>query len=443
LKRGADATAEPEPDIKISAIGESATATPATDATQQPVIAPDADPLAQLPVAMLKAQRWLVWKSIPHADPAKKPRKVPFYCDGSPRNGTLDTPEDRARLATLDKARATLATGAYAGLGFALGPDDDGNYWQGIDLDGTDTRPALAALVSRLPGYVERSPSGTGWHALGIGRDFAALSSNASGIEAYAHGRYFTVTAKEGRGDLEDIADFVTHILAPLHSPRPTTSATDTPTPNAGEGFFAKVNSKALASLSAWVPVVFPKARPYHDGFRVSSQDLGRNLEEDISIVPQGIRDFGEESGKTPIDLVVEWGSARDAKEAAHWLCKQMGIDPAALGWRDKTPLHTGAVEFAERKRQEWEAANQDGDAASTGHAEQPDDTDQADRAGGRAAGRVVLAHRHRATGGARAVRGSHQPQDRQAGRASARQRPGWDRLHRALAQDGLGVRQG
>ena len=358
---GSDETAEPTPVIDQGEV--------------EPESTPDADPLAQLPVAMLKAQRWLVWKSIPHVDPAKKPRKVPFYCDGSPRTGTLDTPEDRARLATLDKARATLATGAYAGLGFALGPDDEGNHWQGIDLDGTDTRPELAALVSRLPGYVERSPSGTGWHALGIGRDFATLGSNATGIEAYSHGRYFTVTAKEGRGDLEDIADFVTHILAPLHSPRPTTSATDTPTPNAGEGFFAKVNAKALASLSAWVPVVFPKARPYHDGFRVSSQDLGRNLEEDISIVPQGIRDFGEESGKTPIDLVVEWGSARDAKDAAHWLCKQMGIDPAALGWRDKTPLHTGAVAFAERKRQEWGAANQDGDTAPTDHTEQPDDT--------------------------------------------------------------------
>ncbi|WP_186343175.1 DUF3987 domain-containing protein [Allochromatium palmeri] len=183
-------------------------------------------PLSHLPEAMRKAPRWLVWKSVSNGD--KKPRKVPFYCNDTPRQGQLDTPEDRARLATFEEALVVLESGAYAGLGFALGPDEDGRHWQGIDLDGTDTRPDLAALVERLPGYVERSPSGKGWHAVGIGRDFATLGSNASGIEAYSRGRYFTVTGRDGRGDLEDIADFVTVTLAPLHSPRP--KAQDAPT---------------------------------------------------------------------------------------------------------------------------------------------------------------------------------------------------------------------
>ncbi|MCK7578403.1 MAG: hypothetical protein MZV65_23450 [Chromatiales bacterium] len=133
---------------------------------------------------MRRAPRWLVWKSIANGE--KKPRKVPFYCNGTPRQGALDTPEDRARLATLDEALGALETGAYTGLESALGPDEVGDHWQGIDLDGTDTRPELAALVEQLPGYVERSPSGKGWHAIGIGRDFATLGSNASGIEAYA-----------------------------------------------------------------------------------------------------------------------------------------------------------------------------------------------------------------------------------------------------------------
>ncbi|MCK7581547.1 MAG: hypothetical protein MZV65_41920 [Chromatiales bacterium] len=38
---------------------------------------------------MRHARRWLVWKSIANGE--KKPRKVPFYANGSPRNGTLDT----------------------------------------------------------------------------------------------------------------------------------------------------------------------------------------------------------------------------------------------------------------------------------------------------------------------------------------------------------------
>ena len=36
---------------------------------------------ADLPPAMQAAQRWLLWRSIPHADPTKKPRKVPFYAN--------------------------------------------------------------------------------------------------------------------------------------------------------------------------------------------------------------------------------------------------------------------------------------------------------------------------------------------------------------------------
>lgn len=280
-----------------------------------------------LPIAMREARRWLVWKSVPHTDTSKKPKKVPYYASGKVRFGTLDTPEDRARLVDLNTALARLRRGGFAGLGFALGDDGTGNYWQGIDLDGTDARPELAALVERLPGYVERSPSGTGWHAVGIGRDFPTATNKAAGIEAYSHGRYFTVTGDAGRGDVEDIAAFVSSVLAPM------CRATHASASAGSSSFFAKVNAKALASLGDWVPTLFPKAVEYHDGYRISSADLGRKLEEDISIVPAGIRDFGEEEGRTPIDLVIDWSPARDATEAARWLCDRMRVDPKLLGW--------------------------------------------------------------------------------------------------------------
>ena len=285
-----------------------------------------------LPDAMRAAPRWLVWKAKPHADPSKKPKKIPYYTTGTPREGALDTPADRAKLASFEAASAALRTGRYTGIGFALGDDGNGNYWQGVDLDGTDMRPELAALVERLPGYVERSPSGHGWHAVGIGRDIAPLGSNASGIEAYSHGRYFTVTGDAGRGDVECIADFIETTLTPLHGGVPARASKATARVDASS-FFAKVNAKALASLASWVPAIFPKARAYHDGYRVSSVDLGRDLEEDLSIIPAGARDFGEEAGKTPIDLVIEWGPATDATSAALLLCDLIGISPTALGW--------------------------------------------------------------------------------------------------------------
>lgn len=121
--------------------------------------------------------------------------------------------------------------------------------------------------------------------------------------------------------------------LAPMHHRERTT---DSAQPHQAESFFAKVNSKAMASLPDWVPALFRTARDYHGGYRVTSHDLGRSLEEDISIVPEGIKDFGEESGKTAIDLVIEWGPANTAKDAALWLCERLRIEPAVLGWQNQ-----------------------------------------------------------------------------------------------------------
>jgi len=175
---------------------------------------------ADLPGAMLAARRWLVWLSIPQ--PGKKPRKVPVYANGRQRNGVLDGDADLAQLASFDDACAALASGRYAGLGFALGPDGTGASWQGVDLDDLAGRPELRILADDLPGYTETSPSGNGLHAIGYGRPFAALGSNGTGIEAYSAGRYFTVTGEgAGLGEPTDIAEFVERVLAPRHGLRP------------------------------------------------------------------------------------------------------------------------------------------------------------------------------------------------------------------------------
>ena len=55
----------------------------------------------QLPTyeAMKGTKRWLM----------SSPGKVPFYLDGEPRSGKLDTPEDMLRLGTFDQAVAACA----------------------------------------------------------------------------------------------------------------------------------------------------------------------------------------------------------------------------------------------------------------------------------------------------------------------------------------------
>jgi RepB DNA-primase from phage plasmid len=106
-----------------------------------------------------------------------------------------------------------------------------------------------------------------------------------------------------------------------------------------------RLNDAALANLSAWVPELFPKARPYHGGYRVSSKDLGRELEEDLSLVPEGIKDFGvwdmgdEREGKrTPIDVVMEWTDA-DFGAACDWLRERLKLPEETEAAEPAKPL--------------------------------------------------------------------------------------------------------
>lgn len=146
--------------------------------------------------------------------------KVPHYANGCKRSGPLDSHKDLAQLVSFEEAYGILMKGGYTGLGFALGPDDKGGYWQGIDLDDIWSKQELYTL--KLPGYVELSQSGKGLHAIGYGRSFHSLGSKENtGIEAYSHGRYFTVTGCRFNKLLaphpECLANYVEQVLSPMH----------------------------------------------------------------------------------------------------------------------------------------------------------------------------------------------------------------------------------
>jgi hypothetical protein len=103
--------------------------------------------------------------------------------------------------------------------------------------------------------------------------------------------------------------------------------------------WFARVNQEAMKALAGWVPTLFgDRAQPYHGGYRVPSRDLGRPLEEDLSITPESIKDFGvhdlgdaRQGKRTPVDIVVEWGprfglAIATTHEAAQWLADQLEL---------------------------------------------------------------------------------------------------------------------
>src|SRR6188768_3429990 len=175
---------------------------------------------AAIPSAMQAAARWLHWALEPRqrADGTTVQAKVPYYANGQRRYGDLDA--DAARLVDMRTALAALELygPSRAGLGFALGPDGTGHCWQGVDFDHVADHPAIAPLLDAAPGYLERSPSGNGAHAVGRGAMFPTLGSNGSGIEAYSQGRFFTVTGDVLRaGDLADLTPLV-QAAAPIHA---------------------------------------------------------------------------------------------------------------------------------------------------------------------------------------------------------------------------------
>lgn len=257
-----------------------------------------------LPLPMQQAKRWLVWKSIPNADPSKKPRKVPFYVSGVPRNGAMDTPEDVAQFGTYADASRAVATGGYAGLGFALG---DG--WQGVDLDTMSQRPQLYTIAADLMQrtYCETSPNGDGIHAIGYGQPFAAMGSTSDGIEAYAGGRYFTVTGNSvGQPTVADLSSYVERDLRPRRGAAPTVPR---PPAAAPSWVMASVTPEQVVELRSAL---------------LSMRSDDRGLWVDVGMALRGL----DEQGRA---LWMEWSAQSDKFDAAD----------AARTWESLRPTST------------------------------------------------------------------------------------------------------
>ena len=151
---------------------------------------------AQVPRVLRSLKTWLVWKLIQKPD-EKKPRKVPFYVSGAPRDGAQGSPEDRALLTTYDKAAAACAGGRWTGLGLAVLPDSG---IVALDFDNCVSSsgvmdPRIAALIAGT--YSEISPSKTGVRAFYTG-SLRSRKDNAGKLERHPNG-----TRLDGKFDVE------------------------------------------------------------------------------------------------------------------------------------------------------------------------------------------------------------------------------------------------
>lgn len=148
-----------------------------------------------IPSSLTAIPNWLLWRLVQKPD-EKKPRKVPFYLDGSPRKGAQGTPEDRQRLSSYDKVAAALAKGGYTGIGFAVLPGDN---VVALDFDNCVENgviePRIASLVSGT--YAEFSPSGKGIRAFMHG-NIRSRKDNADSTDRNSDG-----SRKDGLFDIE------------------------------------------------------------------------------------------------------------------------------------------------------------------------------------------------------------------------------------------------
>lgn len=254
-----------------------------------------------------------------------------------------------------------------------------------IDVDDADAVEAIVKVFDEVAGHTPlvrgrpnsprrlllyRAPDGTKpkkrviklgslgkVEMLGFGQQFVAYGMHPSGVEfewpesgpdVVKRGDMLVLTpAHEAEIERRLRSSFDLVAEAPEDAPpaaanrqnwtlpaRPTTT---TAAPNdKPSDFFDRVKRAAIARLDAWVPALFPGAKhqPGTGAYRITSRQLGRNLQEDLSIAPTGIVDFGvadigdpNEGKRTAIDLVMEHGGAPDAREASRWLCEQLGID--------------------------------------------------------------------------------------------------------------------
>lgn len=328
---------------------------------QTPVVVPPV--WESIPSELAARQQWLLWK-YEWDEKRSAWLKVPYYPGGGRRAGDQGTDRDRMRLAVLQVARRVYERGGWSGIGFAFLPDDG---LIGIDIDKQfdaetgEMSPRCRGIVEAFNTYTEISPSGKGLHLYVLGKTETA-KSNDIGVEMFCSKQFFTVTGRHLANTPKDVSTAPEGVLRRMHATIeeakearraaavPAGAPPAAPAPAAkpdslANDDFRRVNEAAMQALQVWVPSLFASAIPKGQGYRVTSKSLGRDLQEDLSIMPAGIVDFGvadmgdaKQGKRTPIDLVMEWLPAPKPKDALHWLAQRIGVELSPPAGRKPKP---------------------------------------------------------------------------------------------------------
>ena len=317
---------------------------------------PFSEPLSA-PPELASRRNWICWRADPdYGKDGKlkpKPKKTPIIV-GPGTSSAWQRPENHV---SYDEAVAAVQKHNLSGVGFVLTP---GCGLIGGDLDGCRDpvtgviEPWAQAIIDRRETYFEVSPSGRGvrfWTTTDLP---LRKSENVGGIELYFSGRFLTFSGDHIAGTpweigrapyamdmlMKHIADAKAAAAAALKITAAGQAPAGSFEEKAGLEAYRKspmgqINEAAMKDFDVWVPELLPSAeKTAAGGYRVKSRDLDRPLEEDLSLSPDGIKDFGvhdlgdpREGKRSPIDVVMEWSDPpRGLEEAAEWLGVRVGV---------------------------------------------------------------------------------------------------------------------
>lgn len=156
---------------------------------------------AQIPDALRKHARWVVWVAIPKPDKPGEFEKVPRQAVRPDRGASTN---NASHWGTFEQAcSAYNDNGFLSGVGYVLtaaeGVPDSGIF--AIDIDKCPSVDDERVQTLRTLGtYIEQSPSGRGYRLFGVGvLPGPAYSNHDSGVEFYdkTSPRYVTVTGRQ------------------------------------------------------------------------------------------------------------------------------------------------------------------------------------------------------------------------------------------------------
>lgn len=150
----------------------------------------------EVPEELRELPGWLIWR-FEKFEGETKPRKVPYWADGTRRHGEQGGPVDRARLTTFVAARDAAVRKGFDGMGFA---PLEGFYCVFLDIDNCVARdgslpPEIEKIVATT--YTEYSPSGKGLRVAlrgNLGNRKSNSTPERYGFETFSTSGFVTFT---------------------------------------------------------------------------------------------------------------------------------------------------------------------------------------------------------------------------------------------------------